>query len=66
MTKEPVKPDERTAALIGGNEGGAYLESIGVFDLRDLSADQWGEFCAMIFTGACDELKRRADDEIPF
>ena len=66
MTKTPVKPDEATASVIGGNEGGAYLDQIGVFDLRQLSPDQWGEFCGKIFQGTCDELRRRADDEIPF
>ncbi|QDP60539.1 MAG: hypothetical protein Unbinned338contig1000_32 [Prokaryotic dsDNA virus sp.] len=66
MTKTPVKPDEKTAAAIGGNAGGEYLDSIGVFDLRQLSPDQWGEFCGRIFQGTCDELRRRANDEIPF
>jgi len=66
MTKTPVKPDEATAAVIGGNEGGAYLEQIGEFDLRKLTPDQWKVFCGKIFQGTCDELRRRADDEIPF
>lgn len=66
MTKKPVRPDEKTAALIGGNAGGSYLESIGVFDLRQLTSEQWGEFCGKIFQGTCEELARRADDEIPF
>lgn len=66
MTKTPVKPDEKTAAVIGGNAGGQYLDSIGIFDLRQLSPDQWAEFCGRIFQGTCEELQRRANDEIPF
>lgn len=66
MTKNPVKPDERTAAGVGGNAGGAYLDKIGVYDLRKLNGDQWIDFCSAIFVETCAELKRRADDEIPF
>lgn len=62
----PATNDERKAALIGGNAGGEYLESIGKTDLATLTRDEWGEFCALIFTGTCAELKRLADDEIPF
>lgn len=66
MTKKPVKPDERTAAKIGGNAGGAYLDGIGKTDLASLTEDEWTEFCVRVFQGTCEELKRRANDEIPF
>ena len=64
--KPDLKPDERAAAVVGGNDGGAYLESIGKFDLRTLSEAEWGEFCARIFAGAVGELRRVANDQIPF
>lgn len=66
MKHNPATNDERAAALIGGNAGGEYLDKIGKTDLARLSPEEWGEFCALIFTGTCAELKRMADDEIPF
>lgn len=66
MTKEPIKPDEATAAIIGGREGGAYLDQIGKTDLAVLTDVEWGIFCGKIFLATCAEIKRRADDEIPF
>lgn len=62
----PATNDERKAALIGGNDGGQYLDRIGKTDLASLTGEEWEEFCALIFTGTCAELKRLADDEIPF
>lgn len=64
--KPDLKQDERGAAIRGGEDGGAYLDSIGKFDLRTLSEAEWGEFCARIFAGAVAELRRVADDQIPF
>ena len=66
MTKKPCDPDERTAALIGGNAGGEYLDKIGKTDLATMKPEEWEEFCARIFAATCDELRQRADDEIPF
>lgn len=57
---------EEQAALKGGEAAGAYLDEIGVFDLREMTESQWREFCGRLFKGACDELARLADDEIPF
>lgn len=57
---------ERECAAVGGNDGGAYLDRIGKTDLASLSRDEWTEFCFKVFVGTCAELKRRADDEIPF
>jgi len=62
----PATHDERQAALIGGNSGGEYLDKIGKTDLASLTPKEWEEFCTLIFTGACSELKRQADDEIPW
>lgn len=58
--------DEKAAAVAGGDQGGAYLESIEAFDLRQLSPDQWARFCGEIYRGACEALRKQADDEIPF
>lgn len=61
-----LKQNEKQAVTIGGDAGGEYLEGIGVFDLRNLTPDQWHRFCATIFTATCANLARQADDEIPF
>mgnify|MGYP001799708453 CR=1 FL=1 len=58
--------NEEKAVAVGGKVGGAYLEQIGKFDLRELSQSEWAEFCGKIFQGTCEELQRIADDEIPF
>ncbi len=66
-TKNPnLTADEAAAAWAGGEDGGQYLDSIGKFDLRSLSEKEWGEFCGRVFAGACADLRRRADDTIPF
>lgn len=57
---------ERDAAAEGGNAGGAYLDRIGKTDLASLTRDEWVEFCSLIFTGAAEALRKRADDTIPF
>ena len=66
MKNGPATHDERKAALIGGDAGGEYLDKIGKTNLASLTPAEWEEFCSLIFTGACAELKRQADDEIPF
>lgn len=66
MTGKKLDQNEQKAAIEGGILGGAYLEQIGVFDLRELTLEQWTTFCGKIFQGTCEELKRQADDEIPF
>jgi hypothetical protein len=65
MTRN-ITPKEKDAAVRGGQDAGQYLDSIGKTDLATLSADEWAEFCGTLFKGACDELARQADDEIPF
>lgn len=61
-----LKTNEAKAIETGGDAGGAYLESINIFDLRDLTQDQWRRFCGTIFTATCADLRKQADDEIPF
>ena len=64
--KPEMKQFEREAAIEGGNAGGQYLDKIGKTDLASLTVDEWSEICALIFSGACDALRKRAEDEIPF
>lgn len=61
-----LKQDERAAAIRGGKDAGQYLDRIGKSDLAALTAAEWEEFCATLFKGACDEMRRQAADFIPF
>lgn len=61
-----LKQDETKAVLAAGNKAGAYLDQIGKFDLRTLTAQEWEAFCGMIFAETCAALKAQADGEIPF
>lgn len=66
MTIDKLTQNERAAATKGGEEAGAFLDAIGKTDLAALSPEEWEKFCAALFKGACDELRRQADDTIPF
>jgi len=66
MSGKQLKQNEKNAVLAGGRLAGAYLEQIGEFDLRRLTVDQWAEFCSKVFLGACEEMRRQADDDVPF
>ena len=57
---EDLTKDEVKAAIDGGYEGGEYLDSIGIFDLRQLSQDQWATFCGLIYRGTCTALRKQA------
>ncbi len=66
MRKPDLDPNERQAALAGGDAAGAYLDGIGKTDLAAMTEAEWGEFCGRLFAGACDALRKAADDEVPF
>lgn len=66
MTRPTITKDENQACKIGGDAAGAFLERIGKTDLASLSLTEWEEFCATLYTAVCDELRRKADDDIPF
>jgi hypothetical protein len=66
MRKPDFAPDERAAALAGGDAAGAYLESIGKTDLATMTGPEWAEFCARLAKGYCDALANAADDAVPF
>lgn len=53
-------PNETEAMTVGGQEGGAFLESIGKSDLATLSATEWDQFIDVVVTGYCDHLRELA------
>lgn len=53
-------PNETEAMTVGGQEGGAFLESIGKSDLTTLSATEWDQFIDVVVTGYCDHLRELA------
>ncbi|TPK59051.1 MULTISPECIES: DUF6511 domain-containing protein [unclassified Mesorhizobium] len=66
-----LKQDEFTrcesrAAGRGGEEGGAFLDSIGETDLAKLTPDQWFEFCRRIVAGYRKGLIDELQNEAPF
>ena len=42
---------EEKAIAEGGDIAGAYLDEVGVYNLIELRAEQWGEFCRRMVTG---------------
>lgn len=53
-------PNEIAAMSVGGQEGGAYLESLGKTDLATLTEAEWDQFLEIIVTGYCDHLRQLA------
>ncbi|MAY89466.1 MAG: hypothetical protein CML02_22460 [Pseudooceanicola sp.] len=53
-------PNETEAMTVGGQDGGAFLESIGKSDLTTLSATEWDQFIDVVVTGYCDHLRELA------
>lgn len=59
-----IQDYEREAAAYGGKFGGEYLEEIGIFDLRQLSAEQWQIFLEVIVMNY--GIKRAELEPCPF
>lgn len=57
---------ERAAIIVGGDAAGGYLDRLGKTDLATMTEEEWREFCKVLFEATCAEMKRVADDEIPF
>jgi len=59
---------EKDAIEVGGQSGGAYLDSIGKFSLDQLSKAEYDEFCSRVFFGACEKLQDIAalETEVPY
>jgi hypothetical protein len=66
MKTQDVTTNEERAIREAGFKAGAYLEQIGKTDLAKLSEKEWLTFCGIVFTETCADLKKQADDEIPF
>jgi len=43
-----IQPYQNEAALIGGQNAGEYLDSIGKTDLAKLTKDEWQTFCSVM------------------
>ena len=66
MAEGSLTQDEQLAVRAGGDKAGAYLDSLGKFDLRTLTEPEWLRFCGILFTETCAALRDQADDQIPF
>lgn len=66
MKQEQFSRIESLAAGKGGEEGGAYLDTIGKTDLATLTTDEWFEFLRRIVSGYRVGLVTAIKDETPF
>ena len=57
--------DERAALQEAGQEGGAYIESLGRTELATWSANEWATLVEVVITAYQDALARLRDG-IPF
>ena len=53
---------EMRAMIVGGQEGGDYLERIGKSDLATLTETEWDRFLDAVITGYCDHLRALAGE----
>jgi len=60
---EPSETHFSNAVIFGGEQGGAYLESIGKTDLITLTKEEWLTFLGTVVTNFQNEL---GEDFIPF
>lgn len=66
MKSRPQDHNESQALDKGGDAAGRYLDSIGKSDLAALTPIEWRKFCHTLFVETCADLRRQADDWIPF
>lgn len=57
---------ENEAIQAGGADAGAYLESIGKFDLSELSPEQWVKFLGVFLHGYSAAMREAARTNPPF
>ena len=57
---------ENEALKAGGQTGGAYLDSIGKYDLAVLSGEEWAEFLRRVLEGYAEHMRELARDWPPF
>jgi len=53
-------PNERAALAYAGDMGGAYLDSLGLTDLAQLSPKQWQTFLGCVIGGYGERLQELA------
>lgn len=62
--------NDKDAYLHGGKNGGEYLESIGKYNLTELSKDEWLTFLECVCKNYHENYNKNTltinDDEIPF
>lgn len=66
MKQEQFSRLESLAAGKGGQEGGAFLETIGKYSLAELTPDEWFEFCRRVVAGYRKALVEDLKGEAPF
>lgn len=66
MKRRPQPHNEKVALEAGGAAAGAWLDRIGKTDLAALTPEEWAQFCAVLFEATCADLRRQADDWIPW
>lgn len=66
MKQEDFSRLESLAAGRGGENGGAYLDTIGKTDLATLTEAEWFEFCRRVVAGYRIALKTDLKEEPPF
>jgi hypothetical protein len=57
---------EEEAITAGGQEAGAYLDSIGKTDLADLTPEQWSRFLGTFLGGYSNAMRETARSNPPF
>ena len=55
--------NEMQAMIVGGQQGGDYLEGIGKSDLATLTETEWDRFLDAVITGYCDHLRALAGQD---
>ena len=66
MKQDQFSRIESLAAGKGGDEGGAFLDSIGKTNLETLSPDEWYEFLRRVVAGYRKALVADLKGEAPF
>lgn len=67
MSKDTLDAYDLKAMDEGGGWAGSYLDQIGKYNLGELTAEEWGEFCMRMIAGYQDGIRRMiANDEAPF
>ncbi len=67
MTTQQMDAFEAKAIKHGGEQAGAYLDSLNKFNLGEMSGEEWETFCAAMVTGYREHLKWMLENnEAPF